>query len=156
MRLSYSRLSQQPRALSGYLLYPYSKSFLLRLFFFPRSQLLASHFFRQAARGDGLCSLSIRGLPPTPRSIHITEWPRCASAEPGVSEPNHELALNVWRTGVRAGPTCTCVGGRFVMMPWAAGLQCFALPLVNKPGTSLRWMPCVEARDAPRDEELPC
>ena len=30
-----------------------------------------------------------------------------------------------------------CVGGKFVNMGCAATTQCFALPLVNKPGSSL-------------------
>ena len=33
------------------------------------------------------------------------------------------------------GQPARCVGGRFVITPCAAGLQCFALPLVHKPGT---------------------
>ncbi|KAH9889043.1 hypothetical protein C8Q73DRAFT_654574 [Cubamyces lactineus] len=38
-----------------------------------------------------------------------------------------------------------CVGGKFVNMGCGATLQCFALPLVNKPGTSLA---CTTADDA--------
>ncbi|KAI0267600.1 hypothetical protein BGY98DRAFT_925583, partial [Russula aff. rugulosa BPL654] len=37
------------------------------------------------------------------------------------------------------GQLAQCVGGKFVMTPCAAGLQCFAPPLVNKPGT--RYVP---------------
>ena len=35
------------------------------------------------------------------------------------------------------GGFAQCVGGKFVNMGCGATLQCFALPLVNKPGTSL-------------------
>ncbi|CAL1715639.1 unnamed protein product [Somion occarium] len=35
------------------------------------------------------------------------------------------------------GGFAQCVGGKFVINPCAGGLQCFALPLVNKAGTSL-------------------
>ena len=38
-----------------------------------------------------------------------------------------------------------CVGGKFVNMGCAATTQCFALPLVNKPGTSLA---CTTESDA--------
>ena len=35
------------------------------------------------------------------------------------------------------GGFAQCVGGEFVITPCAGGLQCVALPLVNKPGTSI-------------------
>ena len=35
------------------------------------------------------------------------------------------------------GGFAQCVGGKFTIMPCSGGTQCFALPLVNKPGTSL-------------------
>ncbi|KAI0079860.1 hypothetical protein K474DRAFT_1639074 [Panus rudis PR-1116 ss-1] len=35
------------------------------------------------------------------------------------------------------GSFAQCVGGKFVSTPCSGGTQCFALPLVNKPGTSL-------------------
>lgn len=35
------------------------------------------------------------------------------------------------------GGFAQCVGGKFAVTPCAGGLQCFALPLVNSPGTSI-------------------
>jgi hypothetical protein len=56
--------------------------------------------------------------------------------------------LNQQFQGLTASSTCTagetacvqgqlaqCVGDKFVLSPCAGGLQCVALPLVNKPGT---------------------
>ncbi|KAJ8521252.1 hypothetical protein ONZ45_g2009 [Pleurotus djamor] len=43
------------------------------------------------------------------------------------------------------GGFAQCVGGRFVIATCSAPLQCFALPLVNKPGTSLA---CTTESDA--------
>jgi hypothetical protein len=56
--------------------------------------------------------------------------------------------LNQQFQGLTASSTCTagetacvqgqlaqCVGNQFVLSPCAGGLQCVALPLVNKPGT---------------------
>jgi hypothetical protein len=70
---------------------------------------LPSRVFRHAGRG-GLCQSHIWGPPPTPRScnsIRVKERPRCASAEPEIPEPIHELVLQLWRTGVRAGQART-------------------------------------------------
>jgi len=59
-------------------------------------------------------------------------------------------ALNAKFQGLTADSSCTdgesacvnggfaqCVGGKFQVTPCAGGLQCFALPLVNSPGTSV-------------------
>jgi len=35
------------------------------------------------------------------------------------------------------GKFAQCVGGKFSLLSCAGGLQCFALPLDNKPGTSI-------------------
>lgn len=35
------------------------------------------------------------------------------------------------------GQFAQCVNGKFVKVGCAGGLKCFALPLVNKPGTSI-------------------
>lgn len=35
------------------------------------------------------------------------------------------------------GGFAQCVNGKFVITQCSGGLQCFALPLVNKPGTSI-------------------
>ncbi|KAI9445995.1 hypothetical protein H4582DRAFT_1804154 [Lactarius indigo] len=43
------------------------------------------------------------------------------------------------------GQLAQCVGGKFAISPCAATLQCVALPLVNKPGTSVT---CDTAQDA--------
>ena len=132
MRLSYSRLQylNNPRATPNHFYSDFS-SFL-------RSRpdaFLTCHVFRHAARGNGLCSLCIRGLPPTPRSVHITERPRCASVEPGFQNLTTSLPYTSGEQACVQGQPAWCVGGRFVMTPCAACFQCFALPLVNKPGT---------------------
>jgi len=67
-------------------------------------------------------------------------------------------ALNVKFQSLTAGSPCTdgeqacvgggfaqCVGGKFSITPCSGGTQCFALPLVNKPGTSVT---CDTAGDA--------
>jgi len=85
------------------------------------------------------------------------------SASPMPADNNHQSraqftlqngkdaqALNKQFQGLSASSSCNdgqqacvkgqlaqCVGGKFVMTPCAATLQCVALPLVNKPGTSI-------------------
>lgn len=48
-----------------------------------------------------------------------------------------DSACNDGESACVEGGFAQCVGGKFTIMPCAGGTQCFALPLVNKPGTSL-------------------
>lgn len=84
-----------------------------------------------------------------------TQTPSGSTATGGASgfqEQNGKdaQALNQKFASLTADSSCTdgdqacigggfaqCVGGKFAVTPCSGGTQCFALPLVNKPGTSL-------------------
>jgi len=74
-----------------------------------------------------------------------------AGAQPFTKQNGEDaLALNAKFTSLSADSACTdgdqacvggkfaqCTGGKFALTPCAGGTQCVALPLVNKPGTSI-------------------
>ena len=53
----------------------------------------------------------------------------CTYADVGARVDGQTACIN--------GDLAQCVGGQFVTTPCSAGLTCLALPLVNKPGTSV-------------------
>ncbi|RPA97612.1 hypothetical protein L873DRAFT_1595395, partial [Choiromyces venosus 120613-1] len=60
---------------------------------------------------------------------------------------NANSPCNAGQTSCIKGELAQCVGGKFVTTACAGGLKCFALPLVNKVGTSVT---CTTEEDAAR------
>jgi len=63
------------------------------------------------------------------------------------SQLNAESPCDAGETSCIEGELAQCVGGEFVTTACPGGLQCFALPLVNSPGTSVT---CTTEEDAAR------
>jgi len=88
---------------------------------------------------------------PANAATAVTAAPTAASASGFALQNGQEAkALNAQFATLTASSTCTdgeqacvgggfaqCVGGQFSVTQCAGGLSCFALPLVNEPGTSI-------------------
>jgi len=95
-------------------------------------------------------SAAVSAAQPTASSAASSATPRAVSAGFKAQNGKDAQALNEKFKGLTPNSPCTageqacvngqfaqCVAGKFSLTPCASGLQCSALPLVNKPGTSV-------------------